>query len=405
MLVSEFDYHLPLERIAQHPAEPRDSARLMHVQTSAPLPQIISHHIARDLPELLRPDDLLIMNDTRVLRARLHGHKLTGGKVEALLLREVERNLWEVLLRPSARLKEGSEIIFQSNEVEVHAVCEKRLDHTWHLRFVGAWHAMPTSAADLGTARRAHTSFNKSTFPRRHSERATATEESSKSTFDIRNLLQDLGEVPLPPYIHTKAADPERYQTIYSKEHLQSTASLDSAAAPTAGLHFTPQLLDAIRARGIQYAHVTLGIGLGTFLPVKSETLEDHQMHFEEYDIPESTANAIAAQKQAGKRVVAVGTTVARTLEAASANGELHSGPGSTDIFIYPPYRFRCVDAMLTNFHLPKSTLLAMVSALADNLRGSESDLTGIEIMQHAYKIAVQESYRFFSFGDAMLIE
>jgi S-adenosylmethionine:tRNA ribosyltransferase-isomerase len=163
--------------------------------------------------------------------------------------------------------------------------------------------------------------------------------------------------------------------------------------------------LDAIRERGVQCAHVTLGIGLGTFLPVKSEALEDHHMHFEGYDIPESTARAIADQKKAGKRVVAVGTTVARTLEAASQNDQLQSGPGNTDIFIYPPYRFRCVDAMLTNFHLPKSTLLAMVSALADYLRDSDFDLTGIEIMQHAYKIAVQENYRFFSFGDAMLIE
>jgi len=386
MLVSEFDYHLPTGHIAQNPAEPRDSARLMHVQTAAPLSQMISHRDVHDLPELLRPDDLLIMNDTRVLRARLYGHKLTGGKVEALLLREIERNLWEVLLRPSARLKEGSEIIFQSGEIEVHGICEKRLDNTWHLRFAEAWCAMPDSAIDLGTAHHAPTS-------------------PDKSTFDIRDLLKDLGEIPLPPYIHTKAADPERYQTIYSKDHLQSTASLDSAAAPTAGLHFTPQLLDAIRARGVQCAHVTLGIGLGTFLPVKSETLEDHQMHFEEYDIPESTARAIAAQKKSGKRVVAVGTTVARTLEAASANGQLQNGPGNTDIFIYPPYHFRCVDAMLTNFHLPKSTLLAMVSALADNLCGPESDLTGIEIMQRAYKIAVEENYRFFSFGDAMLIE
>jgi S-adenosylmethionine:tRNA ribosyltransferase-isomerase len=361
MLVSEFDYHLPLERIAQHPAEPRDSARLMHLQTGVPVPQMVSHYRVRDLPGLLRPDDLLVMNDTRVLRARLHGHKITGGKVEALLLREIERNLWEVLLRPSARLKEGSEIIFPSDEIEVLGICEKRLDNTWHLRF--------------------------------------------KSTFDIRDHLNALGEVPLPPYIHAKAADPERYQTIYSKDHLESPAALDSAAAPTAGLHFTPQLLEAICARGVQCAHVTLGIGLGTFLPVKSETLEGHHMHFEEYDIPESTARAIHDQKKAGKRVVAVGTTVARTLEAASQNGELRSGPGSTDIFIYPPYRFRCVDAMLTNFHLPKSTLLAMVSALADNLRGSESDLTGIEMMQHSYQIAVQENYRFFSFGDAMLIE
>jgi S-adenosylmethionine:tRNA ribosyltransferase-isomerase len=400
MLVSEFDYHLPSERIAQHPAEPRDSARLMHLQTSAPLPQMISHHSVRDLPNLLRPDDLLIMNDTRVLRARLHGHKITGAKVEALLLREIERNLWEVLLRPSARLKEGSEIIFRSDEIDVLGICEKRLDNTWHLRFESTSTGFDSAQPD------------KSTFMRRHSEGAPATEESPKvsthpveSTFDIRNHLNDLGEVPLPPYIHAKANDPERYQTIYSKDHLQSAAALDSAAAPTAGLHFTPQLLGAIRARGIQCAHVTLGIGLGTFLPVKSETLEDHHMHFEEYDIPESTARAIRDQKKAGKRVVAVGTTVARTLEAASANGNLQSGPGNTDIFIYPPYHFRCVDAMLTNFHLPKSTLLAMVSALADNLRGTESDLTGIKIMQHAYKIAVQEKYRFFSFGDAMFIE
>ena len=400
MLVSEFDYHLPPERIAQHPAEPRDSARLMHVQTKAPLPHIVSHHGVRDLPHLLRPDDLLIMNDTRVLRARLHGHKITGGKVETLLLREIERNLWEVLLRPSARLKEGSEIIFHSAEIEILGICEKRLDNTWRLRFESTFTRSDSAQPD------------KSTFMRRHSEEAAATEESPKvstnpvkSTFDIRDHLNALGEVPLPPYIHAKADDPERYQTIYSKDHLQSPAALDSAAAPTAGLHFTPQLLDAIRARGIQCAHVTLGIGLGTFLPVKSEMLEDHHMHFEEYDIPESTARAIADQKKAGKRVVAVGTTVARTLEAASQNDELQSGPGNTDIFIYPPYRFRCVDAMLTNFHLPKSTLLAMVSALADNLRGSESDLTGIEIMQHAYQIAVQENYRFFSFGDAMLIE
>jgi S-adenosylmethionine:tRNA ribosyltransferase-isomerase len=396
MLVREFDYHLPPERIAQHPAEPRDSARLMHVQTKATLPQMVSHHGVKELPQLLRPDDLLIMNDTRVLRARLHGHKITGGKVEALLLREIECNLWEVLLRPSARLKEGSEIIFQSDEIRVQGICEKRLDNTWHLRF--------------------KSTFTSSSFPRTRESSASAplsgrslSGAEGKSTFDIRDHLNALGEVPLPPYIHAKAADPERYQTIYSKDHLQSVAALDSAAAPTAGLHFTPQLLDAIRARGIQCAHVTLGIGLGTFLPVKSETLEDHHMHFEEYDIPESTARAIRDQKKSGKRVVAVGTTVARTLEAASQNGApkelLQSGPGNTDIFIYPPYQFRCVDAMLTNFHLPKSTLLAMVSALADNLRDSESDLTGIEIMQHAYQIAVQENYRFFSFGDAMLIE
>jgi S-adenosylmethionine:tRNA ribosyltransferase-isomerase len=198
MLVSEFDYPLPSERIAQHPAEPRDSARLMNIQTSAPLPQMISHHSVRDLPNLLRRDDLLIMNDTRVLRARMFGHKPTGGKVEALLLREIERNLWEVLLRPSARLKEGNEIIFRSDEIEVLGICEKRLDNTWHLRF--------KSNFDIGKGRAGSPSQPRGAL----GESTLPMETPNKSTFDIRDHLNDLGEVPLPPYNHAKADDPER---------------------------------------------------------------------------------------------------------------------------------------------------------------------------------------------------
>ncbi len=353
MLVSELDFYLPPELIAQTPAEPRDHSRLMVVRRDS---QSLAHHRFYELPDLLRADDLLVFNDTRVIRARLRGHKPTGGAVEALLLREVETNLWEALLKPSARLKVGSEIKFASpdNALRVAAKPEARTASGWLLRF------------DLQE--------------------------------DIRALLPQLGEVPLPPYIHQKPRDEAQYQTIYARTRTRSESGenpLDSSAAPTAGLHFTPQILDALRVRGIHFAFVTLGIGLGTFRPIQSDTLEAHEMHSEEFEISPQTAHLIAEQRQRGGRVIAVGTTAARVLESVgNANGLVHPQVGATQIFITPGYQFKVVDALLTNFHLPRSSLLAMISALA-----------GLEKIRYAYSTAVAEKYRFFSFGDAMLIE
>lgn len=349
MLVSELDFHLPPELIAQTPIEPRDHSRLMVLRRDS---DEVAHHRFYELPDLLRADDLLIFNDTRVIRARLRGRKATGGAVEALLLREVQTNLWEALLKPSARLKVGSEIEFSSPDgaVKVIAQPQARTSGGWLVRF------------DLAD--------------------------------DIRAWLPQLGEVPLPPYIHQKPRDESQYQTVYARAE-KGENPLDSSAAPTAGLHFTPQLLDALRARGIRFAFVTLGIGLGTFRPIQSDTLEAHEMHSEEYEISVQTAQLIAEQRQRGARVVAVGTTAARVLESVGkTNGLVQPQVGSTQIFITPGYQFKVVDALITNFHLPRSTLLAMVGALA-----------GLDKIRYAYNTAVAENYRFFSFGDAMFIE
>lgn len=362
MLASELDFFLPPEAIAQTPACPRDSSKLLRLQREycrkAKIDNALSHHVVRDLPELLRPDDLLVFNDTKVLHARLHATKPSGGRVEMLLLKEFERNVWEALLKPSARLREGNEVLLSHG---MRARLEKRLEQSWRVRF--------------------------------------------EIEDDIRAHLPKLGELPLPPYIKATARE-EEYQTVYSASRAGSILPLDSAAAPTAGLHFTPQLLEQLKARGIKTCFLTLGVGVGTFRPVQTETLEEHAMHEEEFEVSEETAQTISAQKSRGARVIAVGTTTTRVLESlAGDDGNIEAGQGSTSIFIRPGFRFRCVDALLTNFHLPRSTLLALVAAFIENGLGDNRDLTGLEIVRYAYARALEEKYRFFSFGDAMLIE
>jgi S-adenosylmethionine:tRNA ribosyltransferase-isomerase len=363
VLASDLDFDLPPHLIAQTPAEPRDSARLLVLK---PATSELTHHIVRDLPDLLQPGDLLVFNDTRVLRARLRGFKPSGGRVEALLLKELGRNTWEALLKPSQRLRVGGEVEFISadEKVRVSARLLGRSDEAWHLEF----------------------------FPPENS--------------DVREMLPLLGEVPLPPYIQ-QTADEARYQTTFSRRKLEGNP-LDSAAAPTAGLHFTPELLEKLGQKGIDSAFVTLAVGAGTFRPVQSERLEEHKMHVEEFWISPQAAQKINAQKARGGRIVAVGTTTVRTLESvADEKGMVHEGEAQTDIFIRPGYRFRCVDALVTNFHLPRSTLLALVAALAEQKmqNGENGSKGGLGAIHTAYAEAIAQSYRFFSFGDAMLID
>ena len=363
MLASDLDFFLPPHLIAQTPIEPRDAARLLHLHAQN---ERISHHFVRDLPEILRAGDLLVFNDTRVLRARLHGFKPTGGRLEALLLREIERNRWEAMLKRAGRLSIDTVVEFASpdGQTRVSARLLARHDETWHLEF------SPPNGADL------------------------------------RDFLPVLGEVPLPPYIR-HSAEEARYQTTFSRLKTEG-APLDSAAAPTAGLHFTPELLHKLAQKGIDSAFITLAVGAGTFRPVQTQTLEEHRMHFEEFEISHLAAQKINAQKARGGRVVAVGTTTVRTLESvASENGEVRAGEAKTDIFIRPGHHFRCVDALMTNFHLPCSTLLALVAVLVEQKmrNGENGSKSGLAAIHAAYAHAIENNYRFFSFGDAMLIE
>lgn len=341
MRVEDFDYDLPEELIAQVPIEPRDAARLMVLSKTS---GSIEHRTFSDLPELLRPDDLLVLNDTRVIPARLIGAREdTGGKVEVLLLTRRGLNEWETLVKPGRRVKVGTKVVFGEG------------------RLVGE----VLAKTDVG-GRLIRFSYIGESF---------------------EAVLDELGQMPLPPYIHRQLDDPERYQTVYARE-------TGSAAAPTAGLHFTPELLARIEQRGIEMCYVTLHVGLGTFRPVSVDKVEEHVMHAEFYRLPAETAEAVNRAKREGRRVIAVGTTSTRTLEAAAVKGfPLQAHEGWTDIFIYPGYEFKVIDGLITNFHLPKSTLVMLVSALA-----------GRERILHAYEVAVQERYRFFSFGDAMLI-
>ena len=339
MNILDFDYELPEERIAQLPVEPRDSSRLMVLH---PKDHTIGHHHFHQLGEFLEKGDVLIFNDTRVIPARLIGaRENTGGKVEIFLLRQMDKNQWEALVKPGKKVRVGSIIRF-SEELS----CEI-IDHT-----------------DFGG-------------------------RIVRFIYDgvFEEILDRLGSVPLPPYIHEKLEDQERYQTIYSRVK-------GSAAAPTAGLHFTEGLMERLRSKGIQFGFITLHVGLGTFRPVHVETIEDHIMHREFYSVPAETAKLIQRARNDGRCVVAVGTTSIRTLEAsAMRTGNVEAGSGWTDIFIYPGYQFNVVDAVITNFHLPKSTLIMLISAFA-----------GHEFTLAAYRTAVEEQYRFFSFGDAMLI-
>lgn len=337
MQVKDFDYELPQEMIAQHPMEPRDHSRLLVVDKNT---GIIEHKHFYDLCEYLKPGDLLVFNDTRVIPARLHGFKDTGARVEVFLLTRIDQNDWEVLVKPGRKLKVGAKIKF-SDELS----CEI-IEHT-----------------DFGGR-----------IARFHYDGI------------FEEILDRLGETPLPPYITAPLEDKERYQTVYSREN-------GSAAAPTAGLHFTKDLLSKIKSMGCEEVFVTLHVGLGTFRPVSVGDITDHVMHKEFYSVSQEAAQAINKAKSEGRRIIAVGTTAVRTLESAGESGVIRAGGGWTNIFIYPGYKFRLVDSLVTNFHLPQSTLLMLISALSTR-----------ELMLATYAVAVAEKYRFFSFGDAMFI-
>ena len=338
MLLSDFDYELPEELIAQKPIEPRNFSRLMVLDPSR---QTIAHEHFYDLKNFLTAGDALIFNDTRVIPARLIGRKSTGARVEIFLLRRLDAVTWETLVKPGKKIIEGTEIFF---------------DDALSCKVVGR--------TDFG---------------------GRVVEFKFSGVFE--EILDRLGETPLPPYIHEKLDDSERYQTVYNRER-------GSAAAPTAGLHFTAEQMSELKNFGVNLGFVTLHVGLATFRPVQVETIERHDMHEEFFSIPQATADLIRETKERGKKIVAVGTTSVRTLEAAALDKKsVAVGSSSTKIFIYPGYEFKIVDAMITNFHLPKSTLLMLVSAFA-----------GRDFILRAYREAVDSRYRFFSFGDAMFI-
>ena len=339
MLLSDFDYELPEERIAQTPIEPRNASRLMVLD---PESKTIADKHFYDLKEYLIPGDTLIFNDTRVMPARLIGHRAqTGGKVEVFLLRRIDSTHWETLVKPGKKAQPGNVIEFSE---------------------------------ELSCTVTEHTDFG-----------GRIVEFKFDGIFE--EILDRLGETPLPPYIHEKLEDKERYQTVYNREE-------GSAAAPTAGLHFTKEQMTELKEMGVNLGFVTLHVGLGTFRPVNVENIEEHKMHKEYYCIPEETAELIKQTKAAGHRVIAVGTTSIRTLEsAATTKNEIIGKSGWTEIFIYPGYDFKIVDAIITNFHLPKSTLLMLISAFG-----------GRKFILSAYKKAVEDKYRFFSFGDAMFL-
>ena len=329
MLTSELDYELPEDLIAQSPTEPRDASRLMVVDVRR---GTIAHHTFRDLPRFLLPGDALVLNETKVLPARLDAKKPTGGEVELLFLRDLgpdRGGAWEVLARPSKRLRPGLGLLAGGDRLEL---VESLGDGHWVV-----------------------------------------------SALDVRDLLERSGRMPLPPYIRPTSESESRYQTVYARNE-------GSAAAPTAGFHFTERVLEGVERAGARIASITLHLGVGTFMPVRTERLEEHRMHAERYSVPREAARIV----EASSRVVAAGTTVARTLETWAATGEAE---GESELFVYPGYRWRSVDTLLTNFHLPRSTLLAMVMSF-----GSE------DLVREAYRTAVSERYRFYSFGDAMLL-
>lgn len=339
MNVSDFYYDLPEELIAQTPIEKRDESRLMVLNRAK---QTIEHKTFKDIIDYLEPGDCLVRNNTKVIPARLYGKKATGAKIEFLLLNRIEGDIWECIVRPGHKLKPGTEVEFGD----------------------GLLKAKVLDVMEGGTRK---------------------VEFKYKGIFN--EILDKIGLMPLPPYIHESLKDNDRYQTVYAKYE-------GSAAAPTAGLHFTPELFEKIKAKGIDVANVTLHVGIGTFRPVKVENVEEHHMHSEHFYIKQEDADKINTAKKNGKRVIAVGTTSCRVLETiADENGMVKPTEGDTQIFIYPGYNYKCLDGLVTNFHLPESTLIMLVSALA-----------GRDYIMKAYNEAVKERYRFFSFGDAMLI-
>ncbi|HXX36957.1 MAG TPA: tRNA preQ1(34) S-adenosylmethionine ribosyltransferase-isomerase QueA [bacterium] len=339
MKLSDFDYVLPRDRIAQKPARPRDAARLLVLSRRD---GAMEHRTFRDLPEYLHAGDVLVLNDTRVLPARLRGRRAGGGAVEVLLLRPNGRGAWEALIRPGRRVREGARLVFEQGVLEAVAG--------------------PRTASGTRLVTLSHEG-------------------------ELRAVLEHAGEMPVPPYIERPLDDPADYQTVYARRE-------GAVAAPTAGLHFTTGLLASLRAQGVETVYLTLHVGLGTFRPVETEAIEAHHMDREWYELTSDAARAINAARARGGRVVAAGTTAVRTLESVSRDDStVASGCGWTELFITPGFRFRATDAVITNFHLPRTTLLILVSAFA-----------GRERVLAAYQAAVREGYRFYSFGDAMLI-
>ncbi len=327
MKLEDFDYELPKEAIAQVPVNPRDSAKLMVIDRKSGK---IEHKIFKDILDYLKKDDFLVLNETKVIRARLHGNKTTGARVEVFLLKKIDEKIWQTLVRPGGKIKEGTEVIFSDS---VRGKCVKHLED--------------------GT---------------RYFE------------FNVNDAeLERIGEVPLPPYITSRRSKPEDYQTVFARIP-------GSVAAPTAGLHFTSELLKKVEEKGVKILKISLDVGLDTFKPIEEENIEDHKMHTEFYRISPQVAKEIENRKG---RIFAVGTTVVRSLESWMKTGKLS---GYTDLYIYPPYEFKVVDALITNFHIPRSSLIVLVSAFA-----------GRELVMKAYKIALKKGYRFFSFGDACL--
>ena len=341
MKVEDFNYELPEELIAQTPLQKRDESRLMVLDKNT---GEIEHKHFRDVLSYLHAGDTLVLNNTKVLPARLYGEKEdTKAAIEVLLLKNVKGDIWECLVKPARRIKKGTVVVFGNGKLKASCV------------FVG------------------EDGIRHFTF-------------SYQGIF--LEVLEELGTMPLPPYIHEQLEDQSRYQTVYAKE-------VGSAAAPTAGLHFTKELLDEIAQKGVNIAYITLHVGLGTFRPVNVDNIEDHEMHSEFYQMSSEVADILTETKKRGNKIISVGTTTTRTLETImSLYHEFRSCSGFTNIFIYPGYEFKAIDSLITNFHLPKSTLVMLVSALA-----------GREHVLHAYKVAVDEKYRFFSFGDAMLIQ
>lgn len=339
MQVSEFNYNLPEELIAQIPIKKRDESRLMVLDTKK---QTIEHKIFKNIIDYLEPGDCLVRNNTKVIPARIYGKKETGANVEFLLLNNIEGDIWESIVRPGNKLHKGAKVIFGNGILRAEII-----------------DTLP------GGTRKVKFEY--------------------KGIFN--EILDEIGLMPLPPYIHEELKEKDRYQTVYAKYE-------GSAAAPTAGLHFTPELLKKIEEKGVKIANVTLHVGIGTFRPVKEEKVEDHDMHSEHFYIKKEDADKINETKKNGRKVIAVGTTSCRVLETiADENGLVKETEGDTKIFIYPGYKFKCLDGLITNFHLPQSTLLMLVSALA-----------GKEYILKAYNEAVKEKYRFFSFGDAMFV-
>lgn len=341
MNIEDFDFYLPEELIAQTPLKDRTSSRLLVLNRDT---KEISHQHFSNITSYLKEGDCLVLNDTRVLPARLFGVKEdTGAKVEVLLLHQQEKDCWETLVKPAKKVKIGTVIVF--GEGKIRATCIALKEHGGRL-FKLSYNGL------------------------------------------LYEILDQLGEMPLPPYIKKQLSEKERYQTVYAKEE-------GSAAAPTAGLHFTNELLDELKGKGIIITYITLHVGLGTFRPVSAEDITDHKMHAEFYHMTKETAVTLTKVKENRGRIIAVGTTSTRTLETITRdnNGAFVESSGWTDIFIYPPYKFRAIDGLITNFHLPKSTLIMLVSALVDK-----------DSVLHAYELAISERYRFFSFGDAMLI-